>query len=73
MTVFAVLASLAPILWESGVGSDVMKPIAAPIVGGMITSTIHVLILVPVFFVLMKNHSLRHGTLRSSRQTNEEG
>src|SRR5205809_5206053 len=54
MTVTAVLASLIPILWESGTGSDVMKPIAAPIVGGMITSTIHVLILVPVFFVLMK-------------------
>src|SRR6202044_199909 len=73
MTVFAVLASLVPILWESGVGSDVMKPIAAPIVGGMITSTIHVLILVPVFFVLMKTHSLRHGTLRSSQEMNEEG
>ncbi len=43
-----------PILWASGIGSDVMKPIAAPMVGGMITSTIHVLILVPVFFVLMK-------------------
>jgi Cu(I)/Ag(I) efflux system membrane protein CusA/SilA len=59
MTVTAVLASLVPILWETGVGSDVMKPIAAPIVGGMITSTIHVLILVPVFFVLMKARSLR--------------
>ncbi len=54
MTVCAVLASLAPILWETGIGSDVMKPIAAPIVGGMITSTIHVLILVPIFFVMMK-------------------
>src|SRR6202020_515157 len=54
MTVAAVLASLVPILRESGVGSDVMKPIAAPIVGGMITSTIHVLILVPVFFVIVK-------------------
>jgi copper/silver efflux system protein len=54
MTVVAVLASLAPILWESGIGSDVMKPIAAPIVGGMITSTIHVLILVPIFFMMMK-------------------
>ena len=52
MTVCVVLASLIPILWETGVGSDVMKPIAAPIVGGMITSTIHVLILVPVFFAL---------------------
>jgi copper/silver efflux system protein len=63
MTVTAVLASLIPILWESGIGSDVMKPIAAPIVGGMITSTIHVLILVPVFFALMKERALRAGTL----------
>ena len=63
MTVTAVLASLIPILFESGIGSDVMKPIAAPIVGGMITSTIHVLILVPVFFVLMKERALRRGTL----------
>jgi Cu(I)/Ag(I) efflux system membrane protein CusA/SilA len=63
MTVFAVLASLAPILWASGIGSDVMKPIAAPIVGGMITSTIHVLILVPVFFVMMKERALKSGTL----------
>ena len=59
MTVAAVLASLAPILWESGVGSDVMKPIAAPIVGGMITSTIHVLILVPVFFVMAHERKAR--------------
>jgi Cu(I)/Ag(I) efflux system membrane protein CusA/SilA len=64
MTVSAVLASLIPILWASGIGSDVMKPIAAPMVGGMITSTIHVLILVPVFFVLMKERSLRRGTLQ---------
>ena len=64
MTVCVVLASLAPILWESGIGADVMKPIAAPIVGGMITSTIHVLILVPVFFALMKERALRRGTLQ---------
>ncbi|HWH60669.1 MAG TPA: CusA/CzcA family heavy metal efflux RND transporter [Terriglobales bacterium] len=67
MTVCAVLASLIPILWESGIGSDVMKPIAAPIVGGMITSTVHVLILVPVFFVMMKERALRRGTLGSDR------
>jgi copper/silver efflux system protein len=59
MTVAVVMLSLAPILWESGIGSDVMKPIAAPIVGGMITSTIHVLILVPVFFAIMKERALR--------------
>jgi copper/silver efflux system protein len=63
MTVAAVILSLAPILWETGIGSDVMKPIAAPIVGGMITSTIHVLILVPVFFLLMKRRQLRQGKL----------
>ena len=72
MTVTAVLASLIPILWESGIGSDVMKPIAAPIVGGMITSTIHVLILVPVFFVMMKERALRRGTLRRSDQMMED-
>jgi copper/silver efflux system protein len=63
MTVAVVMLSLAPILWESGIGSDVMKPIAAPIVGGMITSTIHVLILVPVFFAIMKERALRKGVL----------
>src|SRR5882762_614437 len=76
MTVCAVLASLVPILWESGIGSDVMKPIAAPIVGGMITSTIHVLILVPVFFVMMKERALKRGTLvpqdKDSTTTNND-
>ena len=69
MTVAAVLASLVPILWETGIGSDVMKPIAAPIVGGMITSTIHVLILVPVFFVMMKARALRQGKLQRSQRS----
>ncbi len=64
MTVAVVMISLAPILWESGIGSDVMKPIAAPIVGGMITSTIHVLVLVPVFFAMLAERRLRNGTLR---------
>ena len=63
MTVAVVMLSLAPILWESGIGSDVMKPIAAPIVGGMITSTIHVLILVPVFFAIMQERELKKGML----------
>jgi Cu(I)/Ag(I) efflux system membrane protein CusA/SilA len=66
MTVSVVLASLVPILWETGVGSDVMKPIAAPIVGGMITSTIHVLILVPVFFAFEAERAAarKHGGFR---------
>jgi hypothetical protein len=45
-----------------------MKPIAAPIVAGMITSTIHVLTLVPVFFAIMKERALRRGTLRHSEK-----
>jgi len=72
MTVCVVLASLVPILWATGVGSDVMKPIAAPIVGGMITSTIHVLILVPVFFALMKERALRKGTLRMNERADSQ-
>jgi Cu(I)/Ag(I) efflux system membrane protein CusA/SilA len=69
MTVAVVIMSLAPILWESGIGSDVMKPIAAPIVGGMVTSTINVLILVPLFFSMMKERALRKGTLTGSMRT----
>jgi len=69
MTVGAVILSLAPILWETGIGSDVMKPIAAPIVGGMITSTIHVLILVPVFFLLIKRRAVvRHNAYETTEQ-----
>ena len=70
MTVTAVILSLAPILWETGIGSDVMKPIAAPIVGGMITSTIHVLILVPVFFLLIRRRALARGSQAPQTTTN---
>ena len=64
MTVSVVMAVLVPIMWSTGVGSDVMKPIAAPIIGGMVTSTIHVLIITPVTFYLMKRWAWRKGTLR---------
>jgi copper/silver efflux system protein len=66
MTVTVVMASLVPITWSAGVGSDVMKPIAAPIIGGMITSTIHVLIITPVIFYIMKMRALRKGRLKVS-------
>ncbi len=72
MTVCAVLASLVPILWETGTGSDVMKPIATPIVGGMVTSTIAVLILVPLLFTILKEGQLRRGTLRRSQEQDGE-
>jgi Cu(I)/Ag(I) efflux system membrane protein CusA/SilA len=66
MTVTVVMASLVPIMWSTGVGSDVMKPIATPIIGGMITSTIHVLINTPVMFCIMKVRALRRGKLATS-------
>ncbi|MGH8132708.1 MAG: efflux RND transporter permease subunit [Steroidobacteraceae bacterium] len=72
MTVFAVIGSLGPLLWESGISSDVMKPIAAPIVGGMVTSTVAVMILVPILFTALNQRALRRGTLQprgSARKT----
>jgi Cu(I)/Ag(I) efflux system membrane protein CusA/SilA len=69
MTVSVVMAGLVPIMWSTGVGSDIMKPIAAPIIGGMITSTIHVLIITPVIFYIMKVRALKKGALRASGLT----
>jgi len=66
MTVLVVMLSLAPIFFETGIGNDVMKPIAVPIVGGMVTSSIAVLILLPVLFAILKERALRNGTLRTS-------
>ncbi len=66
MTVGVTLAALLPIMWSTGVGSDVMKPIAAPIIGGMITSTIHVLVITPVIFFITKRRAWRKGKLAVS-------
>jgi len=69
MTVSVVMAGLVPIMWSTGVGSDIMKPIAAPIIGGMVTSTIHVLIITPVIFYIMKARALRKGKLKVSEMS----
>jgi Cu(I)/Ag(I) efflux system membrane protein CusA/SilA len=66
MTVAVALLGLIPIMWSSGTGADVMKPIAAPMIGGMISSAVHVLIMTPVIFVLMKTRDLKKGRLRFS-------
>ncbi|GFE62527.1 efflux RND transporter permease subunit [Geobacter sp. AOG2] len=66
MTVAVALLGLVPIMWSTGTGADVMKPIAAPMIGGMISSAVHVLIMTPVIFVLMKKRELRKGTLKYS-------
>jgi Cu(I)/Ag(I) efflux system membrane protein CusA/SilA len=63
MTVGTTLIGLIPIMWSAGVGADVMKPIATPIIGGVITSTIHVLIITPVIFAMVKERALKRGRL----------
>jgi len=66
MTVAVALLGLIPIMWSAGTGADVMKPIAAPMIGGMISSAVHVLIMTPVIFVLMKTRDLKKGRLHHS-------
>lgn len=65
MTVMADMIGLMPILLATGVGSDVMKPIAIPFVFGMITSTLFVLIVLPVVYQLVKEFELKkHGKVK---------
>ena len=59
MTVMAIMAGLLPILWGHGTGSEVMKRIAAPMVGGMISSTILTLVVIPVIYYLWKSRALK--------------
>lgn len=59
MTVCVSLFALIPILWSSGVGSDVMKPIVLPMVGGVITSATHILLVTPLIFLMQKEYELR--------------
>jgi Cu(I)/Ag(I) efflux system membrane protein CusA/SilA len=54
MTFFAILMGLLPIMWSSGTGSDVMKRIAAPMVGGIVTTAILSLLIYPAIYVLWK-------------------
>jgi len=59
MTVAAIMAGLLPIMWSNGTGSEVMRRIAAPMVGGMISSMLLTLIVIPAIYALLKGHSLK--------------
>jgi Cu(I)/Ag(I) efflux system membrane protein CusA/SilA len=63
MTVTTTVASLLPIMWSSRQGAEVMKPLATPVIGGMISSLIHILIVTPVIFLWLHERQLRKGTL----------
>jgi Cu(I)/Ag(I) efflux system membrane protein CusA/SilA len=58
MTVTAIMAGLVPILWSQGTGADVMKRIAAPMVGGMLSSTVLTLVVIPAVYSLWKERVL---------------
>jgi Cu(I)/Ag(I) efflux system membrane protein CusA/SilA len=60
MTVTAIMAGLLPILWSTGTGSEVMQRIAVPMVGGMVSSTMLTLAVIPAIFGVVKGWSLRH-------------
>jgi Cu(I)/Ag(I) efflux system membrane protein CusA/SilA len=62
MTVVAIMAGLVPIMWGSGTGSDVMKRIAAPMIGGMISSTILTLVVIPALYALFKAREIKHSS-----------
>jgi len=59
MTVTAIMAGLLPIMWSTGAGSEVMRRIAAPMVGGMISSTVLTLVVIPAIYALVKEWRLK--------------
>jgi Cu(I)/Ag(I) efflux system membrane protein CusA/SilA len=61
MTVVAIMAGLLPIMWGTGTGSEVMSRIAAPMVGGMLSSTILTLIVIPAIYALVKEWRINKG------------
>ena len=58
MTVVAIMAGLLPILWSTGTGSEVMQRIAVPMIGGMVSSTVLTLVVIPAVYALVKGFGL---------------
>jgi copper/silver efflux system protein len=59
MTVGTVVASLLPIMWSTRTGAEIMKPLATPVIGGMLSSLLHVLIVTPVIFYWLRRKALK--------------
>src|SRR3954453_18114936 len=71
MTVSTVVAGLLPIMWSTRVGSEVMKPLATPVLGGMVSSLLHVLVVTPVIFFWLQERrlGLHHEPLSTPART----
>ncbi len=73
MTVSTVVAGLLPIMWSSSAGSEVMKPLATPVLGGMVSSLLHVLIVTPVIFYSLRLRELKRETKTSKVRDEIQG
>ena len=73
MTVATIVASLMPIMWSHRQGAEVMKPLATPVIGGMISSLIHILIVTPVIFLWLRGREVKKGTIHQSLGTPGDG
>jgi Cu(I)/Ag(I) efflux system membrane protein CusA/SilA len=69
MTVSTVVASLLPIMWSHSTGAEVMKPLAAPVLGGMVSSLALVLIVTPVIFCWLRERELDRAEAQPARDT----
>jgi copper/silver efflux system protein len=67
MTVATTVASLLPIMWSTRAGAEVMKPLATPVLGGMVSSLLHVLIVTPVIFLWLRERQLKKDLMRKER------
>ena len=66
MTVVTIVASLLPIMWSQQTGAEVMKPLATPVIGGMISSLLHILVVTPVIFAWLREKEIRSSPERGS-------
>jgi copper/silver efflux system protein len=75
MTVTTIVVGLLPIMWSTSAGSEVMKPLATPVFGGMVSSLLHVMIVTPVIFYWLRMHELRKQEREdaSEQERREEG
>jgi len=71
MTVSTIVAGLLPIMWSQRVGAEVIKPLATPVLGGMVSSLLHVLIVTPVIFLWLRERELRKTITTLKEKTNE--
>ena len=67
MTVSTIVAGLLPIMWSQRVGAEVIKPLATPVLGGMVSSLLHVLIVTPVIFLWLRERELRRATKQTTK------